>query len=236
MRYKNYIGAEGATDEAEKKADEVAPERTLVSVRDGYDGLTVKIEISEGESVRHQLSPVREDFDALGLSVGSIIDEDAYGILAESGEVSEAVRAGMKLLSVGDKSKKMLRDSLGHRGFGRDAAARAVDYIDGRGYIDEERGICRRAEISLRKGYGPSKVIADLHSRGFDSEKIEAWMRGAGAKIDYDRMCAEQIKKLGGIPYEIEEKRRVISRLYRIGYGSEQIKGAAKIIKEEAGD
>ncbi|MCD7831320.1 MAG: RecX family transcriptional regulator [Firmicutes bacterium] len=235
MRYKNYRGDGNMTD-ADIEAGAVAPELTLSSVRDGYDGLTVKIEISEGESVRRQISVVKEDFDALGLSLGDLIDEEAYGILAESGEVSEAVRAGMRLLSVGDKSKKMLRDSLCHRGFGRDAAARAVDYIDGRGYIDEERGICRRAEISLRKGYGPSKVIADLHSRGFAPEKIEAWMRGAGAKIDYDRMCAEQIKKLGGIPYEIEEKRRVISRLYRIGYGSEQIKGAAKIIKEEAGD
>lgn len=223
------------TEEAEA-ADTVTPERTLVSVRDVYDGLTVKIEICEGESIRRQLSVIKEDFDALGLSLGSSIDEEAYDILAESGEVTEAVRAGMKLLSVGDKSKKMLRESLCHRGFGRNAAARAVDYIDERGYIDEERGICRRAEITLRKGYGPSKVLADLHSRGFASEKIEAWMRGAGAKIDYDRMCAEQIKKLGGIPYEIEEKRRVISRLYRLGYGSDQIKGAAKIIKEEAGD
>lgn len=223
------------TEEAEA-ADTVTPERTLASVMDVYDGLTVKIEICEGESIRRQLSVIKEDFDALGLSLGSSIDEEAYDILAESGEVTEAVRAGMNLLSVGDKSKKMLRESLCHRGFGRNAAARAVDYIDERGYIDEERGICRRAEITLRKGYGPSKVLADLHSRGFASEKIEAWMRGAGAKIDYDRMCAEQIKKLGGIPYEIEEKRRVISRLYRLGYGSDQIKGAAKIIKEEAGD
>lgn len=174
---------------------------------------------------------LRRDLDETSLSVGKKITSEEEEALRRAARVCEAVVAGLRLLGYSDASVRKLSEKLRRRGFDREIAAEAAVAIRDFGYINEADSVRRLGErIAETKLRGRRRVAEDLAARGYDRGLIREITEGLD--VDFGSICARAIKKRGGIPEGREEKRKLLSYLYRQGFSADDIRQATRILSE----
>lgn len=213
---------------------------TILSVTPEGEGETVAVSLvlppcGEGKKSRRVklrlLVEQYADLRAQGVSLecGDISEETA-AMLAEAGELSDAIRRGMAALQYGDRSARRLAENLIAKGIKRETAEAAAAYLTRKGYIREEDTARRRVSGALRKGWGPRRIREDLRARWLEPKAVEAAMEEL-AQVDFDEICAEVIrKKYGDLPVERAERQKLTAALMRLGYDLDHIHAAMRLL------
>ncbi|MFQ5735748.1 MAG: regulatory protein RecX [Thermodesulfobacteriota bacterium] len=93
----------------------------------------------------------------------------------------DVIDAALRLLSYRPRSAHELTRRLADKGFEAPEIKGAVGYLTDAGYLDDERYAASLADSRVRnKGWGPSKISADLAAKGIPKEIIKKTMARIG--------------------------------------------------------
>lgn len=198
-----------------------------------------KMEAREGRSIRQIKGEIAADFFGelnipSELGCESRVTEEKFGRIEYAMKKTDAVKAGLKLLSFAPNTKRALREKLIVRGVSRDVAADAVEFIADCGYINEyEMALSLVSDMAKRRGYGRLRIKNELFAKGFAAETAAKAIDDS--EIDYVEICAERIRKMGGTAAFAERDARMknVSSLMRHGFVTDEIKEALTRVKEE---
>ena len=195
----------------------------------GVTTVTLVVHASAGDiqGERYTLRLLTVSCLDLNLTVGEI-SARRLGELRYAEELYRAVIKSLELLGYGSMSRRRLGDKLMARGFSREIAYGAVDYVAERGYMDDADTADRFARRGIAKLWGPRRIKEDLFARGYTAEVIEIAMSELD-DVDFAQNCATVIrKKYGGIPVDMAARRKLAAALVRQGYASEHINRAMR--------
>ena len=198
-----------------------------------------KMEAREGRSIRQIKGEIAADFFGelnipSELGCESRVTEEKFGRIEYAMKKTDAVKAGLKLLSFAPNTKRALREKLVVRGVPRDIAADAVEFLAECGYINEyEMARSLVDDMAKRRGYGRLRIKNELFAKGFEQEVSARAIEES--EIDYAEVCAERIRKLGGTAAFVERAARMknVASLARHGFTMDEIKEALAIVKKE---
>lgn len=123
-----------------------------------------------------------------------------------------ARKFALSSLSRYDSSKKALYEKLIARGFDKESAADAVDYVVSFGYIDEKRQI---EKISLdlynRQNFGKRKIFSRLVNKGYSPSDVSSVISSLVRDGEIDFEIAKE-RLLCKYPSELspDEKRKIL--------------------------
>lgn len=148
-----------------------------------------------------------------------------------SDEKGRAIKKAMDILLRMEKTEWQLRDKLKEKGYSEDAIEKAVEYVKGYHYLDDERYARRFVEFHHDKR-SIVRLKQDLKKRHVSDECIELALEN----IEYDdstALYAELSKILS--KYDIEEltyedKQKIMAKVYRKGYKTYDIKKALQTL------
>ena len=201
---------------------------TSVSAINGGAEIAVSVRIKSGENFEtKRIVLFSRRYSELSLSRGIISEEDLESLEYEA-EVCSAVKRGMYILGYGACSRKNMILKLRSKGFSRESAEDASDYLLSLGYIKEEEDAIREAERCLKKLWGKRRISAFLYEKGYSEEAINSALDSL-ENVDFSELCAELIsKKFGRVSNDPESIRKLFASLTRYGYSSSEIKSAIK--------
>ena len=201
--------------------------RSVTAQNDGSE-VALRILLSEGEHrEERRLVLMTQQYLDLKPSKGEI-DEALFEALESAAELCRAVRAGENLLSYGGNTARMLTQKLMRKGFMRNVATEAAEYLSCMGLIDELRDMQRELEKCLRKQWGAKRISTHLWSRGFEAETMQQ-LPALLEEIDFTQNCEALIRKHYGVaPRDPDEQRKMIASLSRYGYTLGEIREAMK--------
>ena len=143
-----------------------------------------------------------------------------------SKDLSEVIEAGIRILAYAPNTEKQLTVKLKRKGFTSNLISEAIDYFIARGYLNDADYIQHVVEnLANHKLYGIVRIKNELYRMGFSYELIN---EVSFDDIDFEYNCAKMLRKRGG---QLDEK--TFAALRRYGYGSGDIRAAAKLLKEE---
>lgn len=129
----------------------------------------------------------------------------------------------MDLLARREHSLAELRAKLAARGFDADEIDAALDGLSREGLADEARFIEAFVASRIRKGYGPSKIRAELIGRGIAAQAAAEGLAGTGDWMALARAVRE--KRFGtALPRDFRERARQMRFLEYRGFTGEQIR------------
>lgn len=129
----------------------------------------------------------------------------------------------MDLLARREHSLAELRTKLAARGFDAEEIDAALDGLSREGLADEARFIEAFVASRIRKGYGPSKIRAELIGRGIAAQAAAEGLAGTGDWIALARAVRE--KRFGtALPRDFRERARQMRFLEYRGFTGEQIR------------
>lgn len=208
----------------------------LYAVKPIADGAEAELyfEISDGENTeRRKFTVTAEMFFELGfphnlcgnveISCGKL---DEVMVMAEK---TAAIKKGLSILSFADNTKKSLIRKLMQKGFSRDSASSAADFLEESGYINEIGSAELLArDIAVKKLYGPRRICSALYEKGFSKEAVDNAM--SALDVDFAYLCAKRIKAMGGasIFADRAKKQKAVAALLRYGFSYDDIKEAVK--------
>ena len=201
----------------------------------GGEETELYLEISSGEHFeRNKFTVSAEMFFELGFSVNfsgeKELSREKYEEITLLAERHSAVKRGLSILSFGDNTKKGLAAKLRTKGFSREAAEYACEYLAESGYINEaESAKLLARDMAEKKLYGARRIAAALFEKGFSREAISA--AEDEVDVDFAAICAKRIAKMGGRELFVspETKKKAVAALLRYGFSYEDIKEALKI-------
>ncbi len=152
--------------------------------------------------------------------------------LLANAELWIAVKKGLTLLSYADSSKRRLADKLRERGFERFVAEDAAEYIASLGYIDESRQLSREARALAAKGYGRSRIRAELMRRGFGSDALLE-LDDALADVDFDEVLRAALLKKVRVERLSDRKyvESLIAAMFRLGHAPAEVRAALRELR-----
>ncbi|MBO7310588.1 MAG: regulatory protein RecX [Clostridia bacterium] len=170
----------------------------------------------------------------LGLSRGDCSAE-LYDTVAYSAEIWSAVRRGVSILGYGACSEKALRSKLVMKGFSKEVASDAVEYLVGMGLVRPiEDALCEARKLASRL-WGKRRIVSGLYEKGYSAEAVGfalASLEDEG--VDYIGNCCELIRKRYSASIEdASERRKAFSALARYGYSLSEIKESYFSFKKE---
>jgi regulatory protein len=150
-------------------------------------------------------------------------DRDAAAAMAE------------RLLAVTDRSRTELQRRLERRGYAPETATDAVDRLQARGWVDDNRLADDLARRRLSHGYGRRRVVADLVSRGVDAETVNRTAAALGeGQADAVRIAADRLRRSHSGPITDAEVRRLAGALQRRGFDMGDIRAVLRQIATES--
>ncbi len=196
----------------------------------GEDGVCVCFEIRSEDGVGLQRESLLVSVDTvcrLGLCVG-VCDCRVYDLVAEAAELYLARKRALYLLGYGACSPRRLCRRLCEKGIRKEVAERAVRRLIAEGYINPAEDAFREAEKCLTKLWGKKRIAAALYEKGYsDTDIKEAFLALDGQEVDFAELCLKRIKQTEHrLPTERAERQKLIARLYRYGFSSEEIREA----------
>ncbi len=107
-----------------------------------------------------------------------------------------AEKKALKTLERGENSKFLLLQKLQNKGFGRENAKVALDFLESKGYLDD----ARFAKVWLRshcatKAQGRTRLLLELRSRGISKETAENTVNEYFETTDETEECMRAAKK-----------------------------------------
>lgn len=198
-----------------------------------------KITVRDGRNVQHVKGEIAADFFPklsipLKTTAQVFISEEKFEQIEYAMKKTDAIKAGLNLLSFAPNTKRALIEKLLVRGVKRDVAVDAVEFIASCGYINEyEMALGLVDDMANRRGYGRLRIKNELFSKGFEAETSARALEDS--EIDYIVICAERIKKMGGTAAFAERDARMknVSSLMRCGFTIDEIKEALTKVKSE---
>ena len=107
-----------------------------------------------------------------------------------------ARRAAADLLSRREWTRAELTARLRRRGAPAGIAAEVVADLASRGYLDDARFACRWVEARAARGYGPTRLTAELRARGVAPALIEAALAALDPGAEVERARAAALRRL----------------------------------------
>lgn len=195
-------------------------------------------ELSDGEHIeKKKLVITSEMFFELGfphslcgkveISCGKL-DEIIY--LAEK---TAAIKRGIYILSFADNTKKSLVRKLVLKGFSKETACDAADYLEKAGYINEvDAAKALSRDLAEKKLYGARRICAYLYEKGFSKAAVDAAM--CELDVDFHIICGKCIEAMGGASLfsDKEKKQKAIASLMRYGFSYDDIREGLKLLKK----
>ena len=146
-----------------------------------------------------------------------------------------AAAMAQRLLAVTDRSRVELQRRLERRGYAPETAIEAVDRLQARGWVDDNRLAEHLAQRRLSHGYGRRRVVADLVSRGGDAETVNRTAAGLGeGQADAVRIAADRLRRGHSGPLTDPEVRRLAAALQRRGFDMSDIRGVLRQMATES--
>lgn len=189
--------------------------------------LTVKMTDEEsGNSSKRKLLIFTDKYLELGLHKGSVIDENAFDALEDLSKTCRAIKKGSDLLSYSASSKAQLVRKLKMRGFERENAQKAAEFLENAKLIDEKENVKNAVASYLKKLWGRKRIYCELIKKGYDRSFVAEAVSG----IDFDEFvenCKFLItKKVKKIPDDPIERNKLVNFLARYGYSFSEIREA----------
>ena len=203
----------------------------IVGVSAQADGAEVllTVAITDDDGIRTQkrkLAIFTEKYVDLDLRRGALIDEDTFDMLDQLSRQCRAIKKGSELLSYSSASKSQLVRKLKMRGFEKEDAEHAADFLESAHVIDEGRDIERLVALCLKKLWGRKRIYCELVKKGYDKSEVA----DAIAEVSPDEFVAGCVrlikKKVGQVPADPVEKKRLVAFLTRYGYSFSEIREA----------
>ena len=206
-----------------------------VNPTSGGEEAELYVELTSGEnSERSKFTVSAEMFFELGFSVDHTgeqeLSREKYEEITLLAGRHAAVKRGLSILSFGDNTKKGLASKLRTKGFSRESAEYAAEYLAEAGYINEaESAVLLARDMAEKKLYGARRIAAALAQKGFSREAIAA--AAEDVDVDFAAVCYKRIAKMGGreLFASPETKKKAVAALLRYGFSYEDIKEALKI-------
>lgn len=158
------------------------------------------------------------------------VTEELYDALHRSAEKTAALREAARILTNGDKSAREIITKLKSKGFSQESAEFAVEFLRGKGYLDEEKACLRIAESAVRsKHYGKRRIVDYLRSHGYSAEAA----KNAAESIpeeDYHEALQHQLDKIlrRKDKDSREDRQKIIAAMMRQGFSAGEVISAMK--------
>lgn len=209
---------------------------SILSIRAAAGGAVVEIrmEIADGENVQHIKGTVLASlFSETGLprEVTSplSIDRERCDAILFYIEETAAIQKGLAFLDYAGCTARRLERKLAAKGFSREAAQAAAEYLCVHGFINEKQDAQMLAEtLAQRKCYGKKRIQKELFAKGFDADVIRETLESLD--VDYSELCVQRIASMGGRACfeERAAKQKAIAALIRYGFSYDDIREAMR--------
>lgn len=160
---------------------------------------------------------------------------------SDSDEYSDSAKAcinnAMSILVYANNTEKKLREKLTYKGHSKENIDTAIDYVKGKGYIDENAQILDAAEVlASAKLYGKKRIAMELYKKGFRRDAISA-INYDELGIDFVAGCAAMICRVCRLSEDDEKRQfspddRLMGSLIRYGYSIGEIREAVRLLHE----
>lgn len=174
----------------------------------------------------------------LGLEVDRVLDDALAGEVERAGAAEAAYRAAVRLLAVRDRSVQEIMSRLRRKGLRPDVIAEAVGRLEAAGVLHDGRFAERFARARLERGFGRTRILADLAARGVERRVAEDAVNRLEPAPDEQRAADVQslvrarAERLGDVPIPTA-RRRLVGFLMRRGFGgSEAIEAVDTVLRE----
>jgi len=145
-------------------------------------------------------------------------------------EYKKTVASALNIMDYADNTERKLREKLARKGNGKESIDYAVEFLKKYGILNDIRYLNHISErIANGKLYGKRRVIAELYTKGFRREDIEA-LEFDEDEFNFPEICLERVHKTARQYADIEKLK---SALLRYGFSGDDIRYAITIYKEE---
>ena len=185
-----------------------------------------KITLDTGEEIRSTLSAVTD----LRLYSGKELDEEGLNELRLLSIQALSRERALEMVSRRQYSHKELMDKLIRKGADEDTARYCADWLQERGFLNDENYASAVVRHYAAKGYGRARVKGELIRRGISRELIDDaldQMPQQDNKID---------KFISSRLHDKEDKdeiRKISAALYRRGYSWAEIRSGFERLDAE---
>ena len=199
--------------------------RSFTAVGSG-NVIEVNVEITSGEhSEKSSFKVLTSDLNSMRLSKGEISPE-LCDELERAEKRCEAYLRALNIVSFGANTARGLVTKLRRRGIDEETAKEAVNMLREKGYLNEEEDIKFEIERCIRKKWGMARIMAHLHSKGYEDEVISE-ADDIFSEVDFGELCLEKLcDRCDEIPKDPRERQKLIASLSRYGYSMSEIKYA----------
>lgn len=191
---------------------------TVAEIRQTSPG-RFTVSLDGGETVKTTLNVVMD----MRLNTGRALDEAELEELRLASRRALAREKAIELLSMRQMSGAELKRKLLDKGEDEETADYCVSWLTERSLLDDNSYAAAVARHYVAKGYGASRVRAELSRRGIPRE---LWDEAIGSMPEnedkIDRFISSRLKD----PDDKDELRRVSQALFRRGYSWDEIKNA----------
>ena len=160
---------------------------------------------------------------------GRDLNDDDYARLVDDSSYSLCEAHAVKLLSYQPLSKKGLEKKLIQKGRDPEHAARAVEWAEEMGLINDEAYSEMVVRHYAAKGYGAKRIESELYRHGVPKELWEDALRELPCQDDkMDSFIRSRLSD----PSDPKQVKRVTDGLFRRGYSWSDIKNALERFRE----
>jgi regulatory protein len=180
--------------------------------------------------------------DEAGLRVGGLLTAETQERLVREDEPYRARSRALRLLALRDRSRREVERRLVAWGFDQEVVANTTAWLDGLGYLDDDRFATRYVTEKRKAGWGDRRLRGELLQKGVERALVaealsaegsdsEAAGGGADAALTLARKRFGQ--QFASDPEAAE--RRAAAFLARRGYDWETIARLLRELRSEAG-
>ena len=181
----------------------------------------VTVCFDDGTEIKSTLAVVTD----MRLFSGKDLDEEQVKELKSSSLLSMARDRCIEMLSRRRMSRKELIDKLIKKGESEETAEFCADWLEEKGFLDDEGYAAAVARHYANKGYGAGRVRSELHRRGVERELWDEALDNMPSSDDkLDKLISSKLKD----PDDREQVRKVSASLYRRGYSWDEIRSALR--------
>jgi regulatory protein len=206
---------------AEDSSSASANSRISIQKMEWASAGILKVYLADGPSffVRDAYLPALPEGALSGLEP---LDEDASSLLLEAGSAYLAERAAMDYLSRAEHSRFLLVAKLRKKGYDERAISVSLDYLAGRGYLDDHRYAAAwlRSRM-IHQSEGRQKLYGSLVAHGVSSTDARDALSEFFADVDEAELCAKAARKLAS---RGKDGDRLFAALSRKGFSTRLIR------------
>lgn len=157
-------------------------------------------------------------------------ENDELDIQDENEAYKKALKTSLNILARSDNTEKALRQKLLARGYSDSIISKVIEYLEGKGYINESRMMLHAVEYMANvKLYGKARISVELRRKGYSSDIIGQLDYSCDelSDIDFKANCIKLYIKKGG-----RSDQKTLDFLLRYGHSRDDIRNAVKYASE----